>query len=445
METLLKQGQMVVARNMQSACIVRGVLGEGAQAEVYRATIGDHEFALKWYRPEYVQVDPRLWDRLKEAINIGSPSEQFLWPFDLASLPGSTGYSGYLMPIKPPTFISLIELMRGKSDPAFRSLATVGFLLADSFFKLHSNGLCYRDINFGNFFFEPNTGDIRIGDTDNVDITGRPGSIKGTPGFMAPEVGRNEAHPSTTTDRFSLATLLFNIFMIGHPLKGKREMELKYDATDPDGSRRLCADDPIFVFDPLNERNRPLPGIHDAMLSFWPIYPQSLRDLFLRSFTVGLWDPDARVMENEWRKETCRLRDSIFLCPGCKAENFMDLDRIRRKVGMEPCWSCKRALEVPARMRVGVPNDACVVVLNPGIQLFAHHLNGARYSFGQPLAEVVLINPSGEGLALKNLSAATWSYQAEGGANYAVAPGGFAQLTNNSKLRFGATDGDVRL
>ena len=66
-------------------------------------------------------------------------------------------------------------------------------------------------------------------------------------------------------------------------------------------------------------------------MSFWPIYPGSLRKLFTRAFTVGLHDPDARVMENEWRKEMCALRDSIFNCPHCGVENFFDLEALRLK------------------------------------------------------------------------------------------------------------------
>ncbi len=82
----------------------------------------------------------------------------------------------------------------------------------------------------------------------------------GTWGFMAPEVCRREVEPNAATDRFSLAILLFYIFMLGHPLKGKRELELAFDKSDIDGSRRLCGDDPVFVFDPANASNRPIPG-----------------------------------------------------------------------------------------------------------------------------------------------------------------------------------------
>ena len=99
-------------------------------------------------------------------------------------------------------------------------------------------------------FSTPDTGDIRIADTDNVDVNLKPGSIKGTPGFMAPEVARDIVEPNAASDRFSLAVLLFFIFVIGHPLKGKRELSLSYDPADPDQSHRMCALDPVFIFDP---------------------------------------------------------------------------------------------------------------------------------------------------------------------------------------------------
>src|ERR1700753_3294096 len=321
MERMLKRGQVLIARNRESAAVIEDTLGDGGEAEVYRARIGDAHYALKWYRPEYLAADPRLWERLKVAISSGSPTEQFLWAFDLVSHPRSNAYGGYLMPIKTPDFVNMADLLRRQAEPSFRALSIVGFSLANSFLKLHAAGLCYRDINFGNVFFNPDTGDIRIADTDNVDVNLKPGGIKGTPSFMAPEVAKEEVRPNSMSDRFSLAVVLYQILMIGHPLKGKREQDLPCEPSDPDGSMRMCTEDPVFVFDPSNTSNRPIAGVHDLMLKLWEIYPQSLRDLFIRAFTRGVRDPEARIMENEWRREMCTIRDSIFECE-CGAENF---------------------------------------------------------------------------------------------------------------------------
>jgi eukaryotic-like serine/threonine-protein kinase len=126
MDGMLKRGEVLIARNMESAAVIEDMLGEGAQAEVYRARIGDAHYALKWYRPEYLAGDQRLWERLKVAINSGTPAEQFLWPFDLVSYPRSNIYGGYLMPIKTPDFVSMVDLLRRQAEPSFRVLSIVG-------------------------------------------------------------------------------------------------------------------------------------------------------------------------------------------------------------------------------------------------------------------------------------------------------------------------------
>jgi eukaryotic-like serine/threonine-protein kinase len=436
---MLKRGQVVVANAMRSACIVEDLLGEGGQAEVYSVRVGSSYYALKWYKQEYLAGDSRLWGRLKTAINTGSSTEQFLWPFDLASLPGATSFGGYLMPVKPPQFVSFNQLFSGKSQPSFRVLATAGFLLAQSFLMLHAAGLCYHDVNFGNFFFDPDTGDIRIADTDNVDVNLKPGGIRGTWGFMAPEVGREEVRPNSMSDRFSLAVVLYQILMIGHPLKGKRELELPFDPKDPDGSQRLCADDPVFVFDPSNATNRPIPGVHDLMVKLWQIYPQSLRDLFVRTFTRGLRDPEARIMENEWRREMCTLRDSIFECQ-CGAENFFDIARAKQKLPLDPCWECGRTLPFPPRMRVGGQHDAKLIMLSPGVRLFPHHTEADTYNFRSPIAEVVS-NP----LGLRNLSNVNWTIQSSDGSRLEIPQHGVLAFQSNCRIHFGRTEGEVKI
>jgi DNA-binding helix-hairpin-helix protein with protein kinase domain len=440
MEGLLKRGQTLLARNMQSAAVIEKMLGEGAQAEVYRARIGDAGYAVKWYRPEYVGTDARLWERLKVAIDKGSPAEQFLWPFDVVLMSRNGSCGGYVMPEKPAEYISMVDLLRRQCEPSFRVLTIVGFKLANSFSLLHAAGLCYRDINFGNVFFDPETGDIRIADTDNVDVNFKPGSIKGTPGFMAPEVARNLIQPNSMSDRFSLAVLMFFIFMLGHPLKGKRELTLPYDPGDPDKSRRLCEDDPVFVYHPSDESNRPIPGEHDPLLSFWPIYPTSLRRLFTRAFTEGLTDPNARVMDDEWRKEMCVIRDAIFHCERCTAENFYDLNRARQKQPVNPCWGCGRALETPPRMRLGVDHDPPLVVLSRGTQLFPHHLERDTYNFSRVLAEVTA-NPFG----LRNLSANNWVCRGQDNSITVVRKDEVLPLRSDCHISFGKIEGQVRL
>ena len=85
-----------------------------------------------------------------------------------------------------------------------------------------------------------------------------------------------------------------------------------------------------------------MPGYHDNALVFWPIYPKFLRDLFTQAFTVGLHDMQhGRVHDSVWQRAMVRLRDAIFECPFCHAENFYDADHAKGPDSGEPvkCWA----------------------------------------------------------------------------------------------------------
>jgi DNA-binding helix-hairpin-helix protein with protein kinase domain len=435
---VLRDGQTIFAIYAGMPCQIESFLGEGTQAEVYRATLAGKPNALKWYKSDYMRIDERLGPRLRTAIQSGPPTEKFLWPFDLVTTSPGGPFCGYVMALKEPEFVDLLQLLRRKVDPGFRILATVGLNLAHSFLELHTlKGLCYRDISLTNVYFDPETGDIRIGDNDNVDVNGQPGAIRGTPGFMAPEVDRMEKEPSRITDLHALAVLLFNILMIAHPLKGRKEFSLPYEAWDPDCSKRLYGTEPVFIFDSGNRSNEPVPGHHDAALNFWPIYPQFIRDLFTRAFTAGLRDPDDRPTENEWRRAMCKLRDAICICGNCGAENFYDLVYLRTSGGAPgPCWCCRQMLRLPPRVKLG--ND--VVMLTPGVQLFPHHLEGRLYDFSAPLAEVIP-HP----LGLRNVSTRTWKSSSSANPAEEVPPGYMVPLVPGMKIDFGSVLAEVRV
>ena len=91
---------------------------------------------------------------------------------ELAVHDGVDGF-GYVMRLLPEGFRGLIDRVTGRVDLSFRVLATIGFELANAFLALHSRGLCYRDVSFGNVFFEPTTGRVLICDNDNVALRWR--------------------------------------------------------------------------------------------------------------------------------------------------------------------------------------------------------------------------------------------------------------------------------
>jgi serine/threonine protein kinase len=376
-------------------------------------------------------------------VRKGPPTDRFLWPLELVSSPAVRDF-GYIMPLREVRFRGIADLMKRRIDPTFRALATAGFGLAHSFLHLHSQGLCYRDISFGNIFFDPDTGEIAICDNDNVTVDGDPASgILGTPRFMAPEVVRGEALPSTQTDLFSLAVLLFYFFLVHHPLEGRRELEIH--SFDLPAMTRLYGTHPLFIFDPHDHSNAPVPGQHDNAILAWPIYPRFLRDLFTRAFTTGLHDSEhGRVREGEWRAAMIRLRDSILYCRACGAENFYDGDALRASGGAPSnCWACKSVVPLPYRLRFG----RSLVMLNHDTRLFAHHLDEQRPNdFSRAVAEMARHPQHPEIWGLKNLSDETWSYCSGGDPRPAeVLPGRIVRLESGMRINFGRVEGEVRV
>jgi len=397
--TMLPLGSTVQLQYSQTICQVECLIGAGGQGEVYRVRTrepdGERVHALKWYFPMWATQDQ--WENLQSLVQLDPPSSQFLWPADLAFTENRS--FGYLMPLRGENFHGIVDLMLQTISPSFRALATSAFQLADSFLQLHSAGLCYRDINWGNVFLNPDSGEVLICDNDNVGIDGQAViGVLGTEKFMAPEVVRREVLPSTTTDLYSLSVLLFYLFMVHHPLEGRHEMD--GTLTDRAADHRLYGTDPVFIWDPDDDSNRPVPGIHDNALIYWGIYPRFLRELFVRAFTQGLRDPqNGRVRETEWRNAAARLRDAIYYCSSCRAENFWD-----ESLGSAPpCWRCHAPTVAPPRF-VGKRG---VVMLNRDAELFPHHLSGSRGDFSAPVAAVVQHPSMANVWGLRNLSQRT--------------------------------------
>src|SRR4028118_39197 len=128
MSQILKPGQIVNIESSGISCQVEDFLGSGTQGEVYRVNFDGSKMALKWYFPQWIEQDPRQKERLQKAIEFASPNDRFLWPVDLASAQDIPAF-GYIMQLRESRFKSLVDLMRRRIEPTFRTLVTAGFEL----------------------------------------------------------------------------------------------------------------------------------------------------------------------------------------------------------------------------------------------------------------------------------------------------------------------------
>jgi DNA-binding helix-hairpin-helix protein with protein kinase domain len=440
MSEILRPGQVIQCEPSGMPCTIEAFLGAGGQGEVYKAQLGGQDVAVKWFFAHMATPEQRA--SMELLIRKGAPSEHFLYPMEITTSAGVPGF-GYVMPLRPKRFKNIVDLMTRRIEPSFRALATAGLNLSHNYLLLHTQGLCYRDISFGNAFFDPDNGDVLIADNDNVSVDGAGVlGVLGTPRFMAPEVVRGEALPSTQTDLFSLSVLIFYMLMVAHPLEGAKEAAIK--ALDLPAMTKLYGKEPIFIFDPADDSNRPVPGIHDNALAFWRIYPQFLRDIFIRAFTSGIRDPkNGRVRESEWRGVMVQLRDAIFYCPHCSLENFYDSQAVKASGGNPGlCWACAAQLRLPPRIRIG----KAVVMLNHDTKLFPHHVDDQRmYDFSAPVAEVAVHPTNPNVWGLKNLSDQNWFVTSAQGGVKDVPPQRSVTLAPGTKIQLGKAEGEIRV
>ena len=402
-------------------------LGEGGQGEVWKAQYQGRDVAVKFYFQNMSSSSQLA--AIRRLVEKGAPSKDFLWPEALV-LEKKTGRFGYIMPIRPNGFYPISAFLARKVTPSFRALLKTCENLASAFQSLHAQGLCYRDISDGNVFFNPKNGDILICDNDNVDISGSmAGGILGTPRYMAPEIVRSETRPDDTTDRYSLAVLLFLLLYGGHPLDGERETKIR--CLDLPALEKLYGREPIYIWDPQNNTNRPVKGTHDNPIAFRSIYPDSIQALFLKSFTDGLHSPKLRIRETQWIKAFQQAQDRWCRC-ACRAENFYCSGQ------KFTCWRCSQTIQTPPLLQI----NKNVILLSSGVSLSGRHINNRR-ARGQ-IAKVVPHPKRADIFGLQNLGTDSWTLQKPDGALLDVPPGRSAPLVHGNRINFGSEQGTIR-
>ncbi|MCL2456275.1 MAG: protein kinase [Defluviitaleaceae bacterium] len=420
----LADGQKLLSTHRITYKVIR-FIASGGQGEVYEVEDKNGQrLALKWYfKHSATKYQQKLIERL---IERGAPDEKFLWPLDIIL---KDGLFGYVMRLRPPMYKGIVDLMKRRAEPTFSALCMAGINLSDGYQSLHSQGLCYRDISFGNLFFDPKNGDVLICDNDNVTINlDKTSATNGTPRFIAPEIITGKKSPSTETDLYSMAVLLFYMFMLHHPLEGAVEANIK--CFDAKAMEKIYGHEPIFIWHPTNETNRPVPGYQNNAIVFWKMYPPYLREMFTRAFTDGLHNGNARIVEKEWKDAFANLKNSILFCQSCGKENFFNKK--------PTCWSCAKTISPPPRLKIKTQT----IMLNFNSVIFSHHLRG-NFDFKTVVGKMTA-HPSQPGKwGLTNNSSDNWNFTKPNGETAVIESGKTAPLVSGAKINFGAAEGII--
>ena len=331
--------------------------GFGAKKKIFFAT--DNSFVVGIYKKD---PDAMSKDRLNDLVGKYYKGlfddeggdfwrERFCWPYDIVKSP--KGKIGIVMPLYPKDYFFqkgdrkgvekkgkwfTSPLVRKTVDPTelgdWRSMLLCAFDLSRSIRRMHMAGLSHSDLSFNNVLLNPTKGKALIIDVDELVVPGKyaPG-VKGTPGFIAPEVYVSNAKTSQLTDLHALACLVYQYLLHRDPLQGG-----KFHDEDTDKDVALAyGQEALFVEHSTDKSNTPKPEGYKPLdwsdVNKLPceITGPYLTKLFRQAFEDGLHNQEKRPKAAEWESALFKTYERLTPCanPNC-TEHYFVLNKEKR-------------------------------------------------------------------------------------------------------------------
>lgn len=389
-------------------------LGRGGQGIVYLVELLGKKMALKWYLNA---PDDRFYKNLESNVKKGAPSGAFLWP-EYVTMKEKGSY-GYIMPLRPDGYYEFGQFYLARVQfLSFEALLNAAMKICEGFKNLHLSGFSYQDLNDGNFFIHPETGDVLICDNDNVMPEGEASGILGKARYMAPEIVLGKNMPNKGSDRFSLAVLLFMLFYGNHPFEGDKVLQCpclteKYE-------KKFYGSEILFIYDDKDSSNRPVRGVHRNVIRRWPVYPAILRNAFIEEFTQEkLKEPNKRSIEKKWQNVIRSLRDMLVVCPKCKEETFITDPQLPK------CMNCGTTMQIAGGIQL--PNRT--VWLTPGTVFYLGYDN-------VPTARIVTVPGDKYPIQIQNMTSEKWTVENPSGKLKSIEPQGMMPVKAGLKVSF---------
>jgi len=413
-------------------------LASGTQGAVYQVSSSGKKYALKWYSKPDSKMEKHFRNLIQSVPKDQNknPDKRFVWPQDLIVTNEGFGYT--MDCIEMNKYINLHRLthylyIKGENHITGKTLCDICVNIAEAFRSLHSSGYCYKDISSNNIVFNVKTGDVLIFDVDNVVVNGEEGEIKGTPKFMAPEVILGKTHPDSQSDRFSLASYFFLLFVGHNSFEGKlRDDYVNANSVMNDaGFKEVFGTNAVFCFHPTDSKNNLNSTDYAEVTKRWEhTIPKKLKEKFTKTFVKGLPfnSRSERTTNKEWIDLFNEFKQNIIIC-SCGKEYFP---------GALKCIKCNKPLIKTSKIRVQEKNERPKEVILQSNSILKGDTISKITSNQTKLAEVI-VNPKNGELGLKNLSSLEWHYKDVNDVNLQKVPAG-----NVVTLKAGRTIAFVR-
>ena len=327
-------------------------LGSGGQGAVWKVlNLSDNQtYALKVINEDNANVKQNKIYNISALVNnkidqlLEKNARQFginhVFPLSYFAKDGETFYLMECVTGKTLNSLLLKDIIQ--KMPLERKYLML-YKIAKSIDMLHSRGLCYTDISWGNFMWDDKTELLSVIDCENVtssvDIdSGRCAFLYGTAFFIAPEVAARKARAKQNSDRFAYASLCFRLIMnnyIASAYHGKAMAEAfpapadMFDVIEFEEEGDLPKEWRYFIFDE-NHRENNISEVAknaknpdnvayrkklDYVEATWKKLPDALKALFQRAFKDP-FDIQSRPSLSEWANMLKKLSEGQD--PGAK-------------------------------------------------------------------------------------------------------------------------------
>lgn len=418
----LENGTVIDTIRRKKATVTRYLGNAGAQ-HLYAVDYDGQTAVLKWY--QHTGYNPKeLYGLLQQKVEVGPPSSEFIWPVDISGWNDRS--FGYITRQLPQGYHDLYEyICRKASFASYRIRIDAAMNIVAAFHALHSELYAFHDPD-GNIFWNAETGEVLIGDTDSIAPCGVNTNLLRLPHFAASEVVFDNKAPCVNSDQYYLSVILFALLCGAHPLEGKRAL---VPCPTLEIQKKLYWSDALFIMDPDNNENAPDQRIHRNLIVDWQALPEYMRALFQKAFSQNaIHNPHDRIKESEWLHALARFRDDVVICH-CGSEVVI------RDYRNCVCDNCSERINIPFRVELQQYSIPCV----KGTRLYRCQLGVCALEDAlRPVGLIVSKKKDPATLGIRNLSNQWWNATELSGNQKDVRPGSIVRLSDGLQILVGS-------
>lgn len=322
----LNSGDILLSNNNDLPITVLNSVPAFTHIPTYEVEFLGNKQLFKWYTKSTCN-DLQSFRTNLEALFKDTKSPSYVLKPTIFTKPNSSGCFGCIYANSTRNYFTLRDIINGytleynnehlpqRTKVKFKNIDAIvncSVNIAKIFHNLHSKEHFFYSFYEEDLLINIENGDVLL-DISNAITRNKEQYIlnKGCI-YLAPELLSEKDVPNKFSDNYTLSVLLFRIFFHNHPLEGKAVIDdLSLDFKN---QIKYYGNKATFIYDKNNSSNRPVRGVHYAVISMWEKYPQYIRDAFMYNFGEKLFSPTERYSPTQWLDLLLRLESDILPC-----------------------------------------------------------------------------------------------------------------------------------